>query len=49
MCGKAGLIGWAMHTHTHSKSEASESSLIWWIVSQLKIESSFVWYNDKAD
>ena len=40
---------WMGYAHTHSKSEASESSLIWWIVSQLKIESSFVWYNDKAD
>ena len=42
-------VDWMGYALTHSKSEASESSLIWWIVSQLKIESSFVWYNDKAD
>ena len=39
---------WMGYANTHSKSEVSESSLIWWIVSQLKIKSSFVWYNDKA-
>ena len=36
------------NAHMHSKSEASENSLIWWTVSQLGIESSFVWYNDKS-
>ena len=38
---------WKSYAHTHFKSEASENYLIWYPNS--KIESSFVWYNNKAN